>query len=183
MKKVYLAFSDANDNSIISMSPARRARYEEITEPSVKRQYLASSRAVAASAAAVTGNIDSALTFRYAENGAPEVDGAYISPAHTEGMAACAAADVPVGLDIEPRGRYLSEAMLRKIGPLDNFLALEACVKMTGEGLARGRNRYHISGNIIVDADGIFVANVRFIDHGNFRICVCCSEEFEIKML
>lgn len=165
------------------MSHVRAARYAEITEPGLKRQYMASSRAIAVAACAVTGSSDSALTFVYDENGAPGVRGAYISPAHTGEIAACAAADVPVGLDIESKDRYLSDALRKKIGTLDHFLALEACVKMTGEGLAKGRNRYRLSGNIIVDAEGDFVANVRFFDHGNFRLCVCCRENFEIKIV
>lgn len=183
MKKIFLAFSNADDSISANMSPARAARYEQLKNPGLKKQYLASSRAIAASLCALTGDNDRALTFVYDENGAPKVAGACISAAHTGDIAGCAAADVPVGLDIERRDRNLSQAMLRRIGNIDHFLALEACVKMTGEGLAAGMDKYKLHEKEIYDGSGNFMAHAEIFDHDVYRVCVCCREEFEIIII
>jgi len=180
MKKIFLAFADPEKVSAAPMSAARRARYEQLLDPDMKRQYAASSVATDAALCALTGGHEAALTFVYDENGAPKVAGAYVSPTHTKMLAACAACDVPAGLDMEDMHRKLSGAMLARFGSLDGWLALEACVKMTGEGLAAGRNKYILRGNEIFDRDGKFFAYAGFGERDGCRYCVCCREKFEI---
>lgn len=183
MKKIFLAFSNAQDTTTAPMSPARAERYEQLKNPEIRKQYLASSRAIDAALSALTGDNDRSLTFVYDESGAPKVAGACISPAHTSFIAGCAAADVPVGLDIERRDRQLSESMIRKIGNIDHFLALEACVKMTGEGLAAGIGSYKLHEDEIYDRNGNHAAYAVFLDHDVYRVCVCCREKFEIVIV
>jgi len=162
------------------MSAARQTRYEQLLNPDVKRQYLASSMAIDAALCALTGSHEPTLTFVYDGSGAPKVAGSYVSPTHTIALAACAASDVPVGLDMELRQRTLSDTMLTRFGSLDGWLALEACVKLTGEGLAIGRNKYVLRGNEIFDRDDNFAAYAAFGDRDGCRFCVCCGEKFEI---
>lgn len=183
MKKIYLAFSNACDAAETHMSPSRAARYEQLKNPELRKQYLASSRAIETALCALTGDGGRWRTFTYAESGAPQALGAYVSPAHTDSMAACAVADVPVGIDIERRDRQLSEKMIRRIGNIDHFLALEACVKMTGEGLAAGIGSYKLHENEMIDRNGNHAAYAVFLDHDVYRVCVCCRKKFEIVIV
>ena len=177
MKKIFLEFvrTGKTDPENVPMSPARRAKYDSIKNDGARAQHLASSAAIYATAG------DAALTFVYGENGRPQIDGGYVSPAHTEGMAVCAYAGVPVGCDIEIASRKLNSAMARQFGALDDWLALEACVKMTGEGLS-GIRKYRRCGGEMLDASGARIAYVRFFDYGEYRLAVCCGEEFEVKI-
>lgn len=183
MKKIFLAFSNAEDTTPAPMSPVRAERYEQLNNQEMMKQYLASSRAIDAALFALTGDSERSFTFVYDESGAPKVAGVYISPAHTNSIAGCAAADVPVGLDIERRDRQFSETMMRRIGNIDQFIALEACVKMTGEGLAAGIGNYKVHENEIIDRNGNHAAYAVFLDYDLYRVCVCCREKFEINIV
>lgn len=178
MKKIVISFvkTGAVPSENIPMAPARREKYSSIKNESARDQYAASSAAIYR----VSG--ENALTFRYGENGRPMVDAGFVSPAHTDGMAACAYCDVPVGFDIEKSTRQLSAAMAQRFGSLDNWLALEACVKLTGEGLSGIRN-YRRMGDVMLDKNGQPVARVAFFDHENYRAAICCREEFEINII
>ena len=177
MKKVEIRFVKAENLSSenIKMSPARREKYESINNAAAKGQYLASSAALSL----LLG--DKAMSFCYGENGRPCVDGGHISCAHTEGIAMCAFSDAPVGCDIEKKGRILSGKMQTRFGNIREWLALEACVKMTGEGMA-GIKKYRRSGDAMLDENGNQVAHVRFLEFGEYSAAVCCGEEFEVIM-
>lgn len=185
MEKIALVFEkvrsgDGEAGHVISdMAPARRERFLQLKNPEQRAQYAASTRALERALFEFTGDRRAALSFRYGENGRPEADGAYLSLAHTEGMAVCAVGRMAVGVDIEPRDRRFSEALKKRVPSLDDWLALEACVKMTGEGLA-GMRKYARAGVEMQDADGNRVAYLKFIDIGEYRAAVCCAEEFEI---
>ena len=176
MKKILFKFVrivDLNGKNI-EMSPARSEKYRSIKNDAVRTQYLASS-------AALHGILgDNATSFRYGDNGRPCVDGGFVSCAHTDGAAVCVFSDVPVGCDIEKSGRELTGKMQMRFGDIHEWLALEACVKMTGEGLA-GIKIYRRSGDVMLDMDGNIVAHARFLEYDEYSIAVCCSEEFEIK--
>lgn len=178
MKKIVLYFAKTGyvrpEN--IPMSPVRSQKLASINNTDARAQYAASSLAIHA----LLG--PKALSFRYGENGRPCVDGGYVSPAHTAGMAACAYCDVPVGCDIEKTDRRLSKALESQFGTLDDWLALEACVKLTGEGLS-GIKKYRRTGDIMTDKTGSFIAYVKFIDRDEYRLAVCCGEEFDIEII
>ena len=53
MKKIFLAFADPEKVSAAPMSAARRARYEQLLDPDMKRQYRASSVATDAALCAL----------------------------------------------------------------------------------------------------------------------------------
>lgn len=155
------------------MPRARRSRFEELKLPAQRLEYAASSLALERAAACLApGKLAS---FRYDGAGRPCVDGLYVSLSHSAGLALCCAGHAPVGVDTERRDRCLSEAMLKKFGSLEDFMALEARVKMTGEGLASGLRAYRPgSGDAPV---------TRFFDIGDHRVCVCCAEEFEVEFV
>lgn len=178
MKKILLSFARTGEHcpENIPMSPARRTKLEGMNNAEARAQHIASSAALHA----LLG--DRALTFRYGENGRPLAEGGYVSPAHTRGMAACAFCDVPVGCDIEPGDRRFTDAMKKRFGTLDQWLALEACVKMTGEGLT-GIRKYRRCGGRMLDEKGEGIAYVKLLDHGEYRVAVCCGEDFEIEII
>lgn len=178
MKKIVLSFAKTGDfiPENIPMSPARSRKLASIQNADARALYAASSAAINA----IPGL--NALSFRYGENGRPCVDGGCVSPAHTGGMAVCAYCDVPVGCDIEKADRPLSKAMQFRFGTVDDWLALEACVKLTGEGLS-GIKKYRRRGDIMTDNNGSFIAYVKLIRHGEYSLAVCCGEEFEIEII
>lgn len=169
-------------NADPDMPPARRARYAQLTNPDMKRQYIASTRALMRALTGFTGDDRAAGSFRYGENGRPEADGAHISLAHTEGMTVCAAAVFPTGVDIERRDRKFSAAMRKRYSTLDDWLALEACVKMTGEGLS-AMGKYVRADGEMRDKTGALAGYVSFLDHGEFRIAVCSAEPAQILVI
>lgn len=177
MKKTMIRFVKTEDICCgnVPISPVRRGKYESIKNEDAKRQYLASSEALYL----LLG--DKAMSFYYGKNGSPCVDGGYVSCAHTEGIAMCAFSDAPMGCDIEKTGRVLSGKMKTRFGNIREWLALEACVKMTGEGLA-GIKKYRRSGDAMLDEYGKQVAHVRFLEFGEYSAAVCCGEEFEVIM-
>ena len=185
MEKTTLVFekvrpSDAEAGHVISdMAPARRERFLQLKNREQRAQYVASTRALERALFEFTGDGNAYLSFRYGENGRPETDGAQVSLAHTDAMAACAAGRAAVGVDIERRDRKFSAALTKRVPTLDDWLALEACVKMTGEGLAALR-KYVRVGDEMRDADGNRVACLKYVDIGEYRAAVCCAEEFEI---
>lgn len=162
---------DAHD-----ISAVRAEIYGRIAAPEHKRLYAASSAALYR----LLG--DAARTFRYGENGRPEVDGGSVSLSHTAGLAVCAACDAPVGIDIERRDRALTPNLQRWFHSIDDWVAAEACVKMTGEGIAAVR-RYVRDGSIMRAPDGSAFARIKLFDRGDHRVCVCCPGEFEIKII
>lgn len=185
MEKITLVFEkvwpdDGEAGHVFSdMVPARRERFLQMKNPEQRAQYAASTRALERALFEFTGDWRAALSFRYGENGRPETDGAYVSLTHTAGMAACAVGRAAVGVDMEKRVREFSDAMKKRFPSLDDWLAMEACVKMTGEGLA-GMRKYVRAGAEMRDADGNRAAYLKFIDIGEYRAAVCCTDEFEI---
>lgn len=167
------------DHAISDMAPARRERFLQLKNPGQRAQYAASTRALERALYEFTGDGRAFYSFRYGENGRPEAEGAHVSLAHTDGMAACAAGRAAVGVDIERRDREFSAALRKRVPSLDDWLALEACVKMTGEGLA-GLRKYVRAGSELRDAEGNRAACLKYIDIGEYRAAVCCAEEFEI---
>jgi len=87
-----------------------------------------------------------------------------------------------VGCDIEKTDRQLSKALEAQFGTLDDWLALEACVKLTGEGLS-GIKKYRRTGDIMTGKNGSFIAYVKFIDRDEYRLAVCCGEEFDTEII
>lgn len=103
----------------------------------------------------------------FAENGAPQADFCCLSFSHAGEYAACAVADRPVGIDIEPsvsfkkREKYLlfSAAETRFVNksesPADSFYTLwtmkEAYIKAAGKKLADAAETELVSGG----ADGV----------------------------
>lgn len=161
------------------MAEARRERSLQIKNSGQRAQYAASSRALARALCEYTGCAGAFRSFRYGKNGRPEADGARVSLAHTDGMAVCAVGRMAVGVDIERRDRELSAALRKRVPSLDDWLALEACVKMSGEGLA-GMHKYVRVGEEMRDAEGKLTAYLKFVDAGEYRAAVCCEAEFEI---
>lgn len=174
---------EALESEILArMSPARRARYASFSIPEMKNEYLASSLALSKALYTFAGSDEAALTFRYGKIGRPVVDGACVSLTHTQGAAVCAAGNAPLGVDIEKHERRLGESLRARLGlctssPLDDWLARECYLKMTGEGLSGGIDRLRLQGNRISGA------HVRFADYDIYRLAVCCREEFELEII
>ena len=160
----------------IQIAPARTARLSEIKHPETRAQHMASS------AALYTAVGDVACTFTYGENGRPEIADGHVSLAHTSGIAVCAACDCPVGVDIELKDRQLSQQIQKMFPSLDDWLAMEACVKMTGEGLTAMR-KYRRDGEKMLDQNGCVEGCLQFFDHGRYRLAICCREEFKIQII
>lgn len=162
------------------MPPARRERFSQLKNQAQRAQYAASTRALERALFEFTGGAGAYLSFRYGENGRPVADGAQISLAHTDGMAACAVGRAAVGVDIERRDRKFSAAMQKRYPTLDDWLALEACVKMTGEGL-NAIGKYVRAGGEMRDLAGDLAGYVSFLDHGDFRVAVCSATPVQIS--
>ena len=101
MKKVTLcavATAGALESAeeILAKMPApRRERYEAVNNPETRAQLLAA-------AAALNGALgEPPAEFFYYPDGRPGVPGAWVSIAHTKGMAVCAVCGAEVGVDIE----------------------------------------------------------------------------------
>lgn len=174
---------DARSCHVISdMPPARIRRLECIKNQTARGEYLASTMALRRALFAFTGDDRAFMSFRYGDNGRPETAAAFVSLSHTDGLAVCAAANVSVGVDIERADRPLTPRLMETFPTIDHWLAMEACVKMTGEGLA-GRNNYTLSGNAMLDKNGAPFARVTFIDRPPYRICVCAERESAVEIV
>lgn len=60
---------------------------------------------------------------RYDNNGAPHIDGAFVSASHTQGLAAVRIAAVPCGVDVERADRNLSAVRARFVSENEEQLA------------------------------------------------------------
>ena len=105
----------------------------------------------------------------------------YMSLTHTRALIACAVCRAPVGLDAEPAERAVPEALARRILSaaerarcaalpegaraaflLDIWVAKEAHLKRTGEGLAGGMARLTVApGGRVLAGDGRPLGHVR----------------------
>lgn len=105
----------------------------------------------------------------------------YMSLTHTRALIACAVCRAPVGLDAEPAERAVPEALARRILSaaerarcaalpegaraaflLDVWVAKEAHLKRTGEGLAGGMARLTVApGGRVLAGDGRPLGHVR----------------------
>lgn len=104
------------------------------------------------------------LELSHDEEGAPKVDGKYISISDTKNYWACAFSDVPIGLDIEEAGRSIMPSVSKRLhkdereylAPLseggsewkDEFLTIwvkkEAYMKLLGTGLKAGLSSFSV---------------------------------------
>ena len=69
------------------------------------------------------------------------------------------------------------------IPPLDLWVAKEAYLKLTGEGLAGGMHNYTIAEGAVRDRQGMPRARLMFAPLPGYRIAVCCHAPFVTKMI
>lgn len=133
---------------------------------------------------ALSGSELAPPVYSYDAKGRPLIDGGFVSLSHTDGFAACAVSSSPVGVDIEavrtisPRlaERILSPAertLPHSADPLfllKKWVAKEAYLKMTGEGISGGMNKLTATENAILK-DGAEAARLFAFPMEN---CFCC---------
>ncbi len=133
----------------------------------------------------------------YGEYGKPHIKGLvdfWYSISHSEGWVICAAAQTPVGADIQKRrpwrlqtaARFYAEDEYDRIVGLDTdaartecfyrmWTAKESCVKLTGRGLGAGVSRYVTDAdyhNIRAEGDCLYPIRI-YETITDYTVCVC----------
>lgn len=186
------AYSNEDKDKIIGHMPAlRRVRYAA-AQPDMKKQLLTAQRALDGALWRAVDGYAPPADFYYLPNGKPAANGIKLSIAHTRGMAVCAAAHCDVGIDVERYDRPLSDALRRRIvsayddarrATLAIWVDKEAYLKLTGEGLAGGMNKYAIVDERVYDLEGCvraYIARPYVLD---YALSVCCREPFELMLV
>ncbi len=182
-----------------ALSDVRRAKIARITNPEAKKLSAAADRALSF---ALTQNVPGYVpppALSYDAQGRPCVPGAFISIAHTRGLAACVLSCRPVGLDVEWE-RPMNRALARRILSPDEmtaytssadqneflllkWVAKEAYLKLTGAGIAGGMHRYTEKEDRIADAAGETCAHIARPHLPGYRIAVCRQQSVAYEMI
>lgn len=125
------------------LSPRRRERIEASRDNETLMRNIAAELSVC-HALRRFGLAYAPADYSYSAAGMPEAHGLFLSISHSARVAVCAAAHVPIGVDIE-RIRRVSGALAKRLGCsgecgdealLSHWVARESFLKMTGEGLS-----------------------------------------------
>ncbi len=159
-------------------SPDRLARLNEIHNAEKRIQSAACEFALSY---AMYGEKLVPPVYSWLENGKPAVEKGFISLSHTNGAAAAAYSDMPIGIDIEfvrpvspaVKKRILApaEICLTDAQILSRFTMKEAYLKLTGEGVFGGmRSIYETEGRLF--RGGVFKAFVSHFDSAGHACCI-----------
>ncbi len=188
--RVYLVFVNGGFRyEEAALSAVRRERIAQIKSPEAKILSAAAERALSFALLQNVSGYVPPPALSYDAQGRPRVPGAFVSLAHTRGLAACAISDAPVGLDAEWE-RSMNKGIARRIlSPdemtecaacedqneflLSKWVAKEAYLKLTGEGIAGGMHRYAVKGGLVRDAAGQICAHIAFPPVPGHRVAVC----------
>ena len=97
------------------LSDTRKEKLARITHPAVIAQSIGAELALIGARSMVSPQFAPPDAYVYAASGAPiRSDGLQMSLSHTPGMAVCALADAPVGIDIEAP-RPIPESLARRV--------------------------------------------------------------------
>lgn len=180
-----------------ALSVVRREKIDRIKSEEARNLSAAADMALDYALSETISGYRSPPDLSYDAMGRPRVPGTFISLSHTRGLAACAIADCPVGLDAE-WVRPLNGKIARRVLASDElteyaqcadkphvlltkWVAKEAYLKLTGAGLAGGMSNYAISQTHVLDALGNVCAHVAFPALEGFRISVCCREKRNVE--
>ncbi|MGI6239800.1 MAG: 4'-phosphopantetheinyl transferase family protein [Christensenellales bacterium] len=190
--KLYVAHAGAD----FSYDPARlsHARREKIARIRSSHAQKLSAAAEVALDCALRENIPGYApppALFYAPDGRPCVPGAHISLSHAGEIAVCAVARAPVGVDVERADRDLSRLREKIIAPMDDpnrslidlWVAKEAYLKLTGEGLSGGMRNYAIDGETVRDARGAVRAHIQRPQLPGYHIAVCQGAPFACALI
>lgn len=179
------------------MSFSRLEKLRKITAGHGRQQSAAAELALAMAMAQerVRSGVDTALRLQAVQwrplpGGKPVVDdGLHFCLAHAGHMAVCAVSDAPVGVDVEPAARVVSQGMRRKIlSPVEQnrpdadllwtWVAKESYIKLTGEGLRRSMAGFSAAEGEILDHTGNRLACVRTVptEWSDYTLCVCTKQ-------
>lgn len=131
------------------ISERRRSRIENARNESIAKQMLGAELAFRMAAE----KMGIPAEYGYLPDGRPhpKQDGYYMSLTHTNGLAACAIANTPVGIDAEGE-RSIPPSLSRKIlapgetGDLrETWVKKESYLKRTGEGIRRAMTGFSVS--------------------------------------
>lgn len=104
---------DPSPNDLAVLDPDERLRAQRM-HPAVRRRFVVARAELRRLVAAKLGRSADTVRLRQLPNGRVETHGLRLSVAHTRGVALAAAADVPVGVDVEPS---TGRANLRRLPP------------------------------------------------------------------
>ena len=152
------------------LSPQRRATLARTANPAARVQSLAAELALIAASLRL-GRTVPPIYRREKTTGKPcfPVAPPYFSLSHCRGLALCALADGPVGVDVEPADRRPAAPLAARIlapgetcaSPLETWVAKESYLKLTGEGLRRDMRSVVLRGERILSAgDGRELARI-----------------------
>lgn len=160
------------------ISERRKERIANARTESIAKQLLGAELAFLAAAK----HLGIPAEYGYLPDGRPHPkdEGYYMSLTHTEGLAACVIADVPVGIDAE-RERKIVPGLARKIlapnetGDLrEVWVKKESYLKRTGEGIRRS-----MTGFSVKEIDGYL--HTFYMDA--YYISVCTEEKIEFEII
>ena len=134
----------------------------------------------------------------YGSNGKPEVEGMFFNLSHSGEWAVCAISNAPVGCDVEEVGpvrdgiaeRFFTENEVEYLNRFDGeqrreeFFRLwtlkESYMKMTGEGMSLGLNRFEfgMEGQPTVRRDGkVCGCYIKEYELPGYKLVVCAEDE------
>jgi 4'-phosphopantetheinyl transferase len=182
-----------------ALSAARREKIDRIKSPEARELSAAADLALDFALARNVPGYAPPPDLSYDEKGRPSVPGAYVSISHTRGLAACAISDAPVGLDVEWERPMNEKIARRALSPdeiaaflasdgqseflLMKWVAKEAYLKLTGEGIAGGMHKYTEKEGLILDANGLACARVVRPVLAGYRIAVCQDRPFTCELI
>lgn len=168
---VGLAGADDPEADVLLLTPGERERMAGFRHAERRRQFVLGRRAARTLAARRLRCLPLDVPFAVGADGAPEVEGAFVSIAHAgrgaSAIGAAALADLPVGLDVEAVGVRRADLWTRILndderpvldalgGPSDDAQTLlwtlkEAVLKGQRTGFRAGGRSIHLH----LDADG-----------------------------
>lgn len=184
--KTRLVIVNIERNSELLSSPERFSsrgrilRCSRMKSEGKRRQAFAAELALSY---ALSGETLLPPAYGYDANGRPFAEGCFISISHTNGHAACAWSEAPVGVDIEEPRHVSPRLASRILSPEERaaglaaregallcaFVAKEAYLKLTGEGLFGGMDR-------LTAADGRILKNgetAAYLYNADCEGCIC----------
>ena len=182
-----------------ALSQARRDKIARIKNPAAKILSAAADMALHFALSKTVPGYAPPPDLSYDAEGRPRVPGAWVSISHTNGLAACAISDSPVGLDVEWERPMPGKIARRILSPeemaecaasvnpneflLLKWVAKEAYLKMTGEGIAGGMHKYTEDGERILDARGATRAHTVRPALPGYRLAVCKDHPFSCELI
>lgn len=155
--------------------PERRKKIESRRTTKMKKQSLGAELCFLA--AAEIAKIPGKYTRLPDGRPVPEAEGMYMSFTHSEKYAACALAEMPVGIDLEQKDRIIPQRMAKWVFAsgesgkiLHMWVKKESILKRTGEGIRRKMSDFRI-----FEMDGI----LKIIDDDDFYLSVSLQDDVE----